>query len=323
MKYVFRKMCCILEWKYVLNVRQLIWVFNLVEKIHQLNVIIITFFLSLIFNSTFYYYVSYLYLVCLSCQSFFFLLSSPMHMKCSIYIWLIERSFFFPLDDELMNIITSTLNSISTIIDYSKIQIFFIFHLTSLFLNTYFLIHKFIFIFFSASFVINSTSTYIRFQVVPSPPSAQVHPQTKSPSEPIWILKKWTSWWRRRRTERERSSEEESKNGEGTYGRVLQEEGRVEEASDADESAATRHAWAGHRPGGLRHLPCRRTSLQEGQNSFSPLSLFIFFSCLSLIMDYMECPISQVGLISNPLKCSRICFLFLQKGKKKNNLVFA
>ena len=83
--------------------------------------------------------------------------------------------------------------------------------------------------------------------------------------------------------ERERERE---KNGEatGTDGRVLQEEGRVEEAPDAYESAPPRHSWPRHRPCRLRHLPRRRAGLQQALCSFffipfsPPFSDFLCFS---------------------------------------------
>ncbi|KAI5356435.1 hypothetical protein L3X38_009330 [Prunus dulcis] len=80
-------------------------------------------------------------------------------------------------------------------------------------------------------------------------------------------------------------------------GGVLQEEGRVEEAPDADESAPPRHSRPRHRSGGLRRLPCRRASLQPPHFSFCcflisrsfSLSFRLYHLCYSLSF------ISQMG----------------------------
>ncbi|XP_057493210.1 uncharacterized protein LOC130778719 [Actinidia eriantha] len=58
-----------------------------------------------------------------------------------------------------------------------------------------------------------------------------------------------------------RRRERERENGEttGTNRGVLQEEGRVEEAPDADEPAPPRHSRPRHSPRRLRHLPRRRS----------------------------------------------------------------
>nr|POE60599.1 hypothetical protein CFP56_77074 [Quercus suber] len=79
--------------------------------------------------------------------------------------------------------------------------------------------------------------------------------------------------------ERERNGEEAT----GTHGRVLQKEGRVEEAPDADESVPARHSWPRHRPRCLRRLPRRRAGLQKDPRSlsFSPPPS-IYFRCFSL-----------------------------------------
>ncbi|KAK8646188.1 hypothetical protein V6N13_119982 [Hibiscus sabdariffa] len=61
---------------------------------------------------------------------------------------------------------------------------------------------------------------------------------------------------------------------------ILQEEGRVEEASDARQSAPPRHPWPRHRPRRLWHLSGRGAGLQQGLCPFllSSSSSTIFFS---------------------------------------------
>ncbi|XP_057488497.1 uncharacterized protein LOC130774468 [Actinidia eriantha] len=61
---------------------------------------------------------------------------------------------------------------------------------------------------------------------------------------------------REREREREGAREWETT---GTNRGVLQEEGRVEEAPDADEPAPPRHSRPRHSPRRLRHLPRRRS----------------------------------------------------------------
>ncbi|KAI4367069.1 hypothetical protein MLD38_022850 [Melastoma candidum] len=55
----------------------------------------------------------------------------------------------------------------------------------------------------------------------------------------------------------------------GAHGGVLQEEGRVEEASHAYQSAPPRHPWTRHRHRRLRHLPRRRAGLQPHVQALS------------------------------------------------------
>ncbi|CAK9137431.1 unnamed protein product [Ilex paraguariensis] len=62
----------------------------------------------------------------------------------------------------------------------------------------------------------------------------------------------------------------------GTNRGVLQEKGRVEEVPDADQLAPPGHSWPRHSRRRLRHLPRRRSLLQQDLRSRS-LSLFVFF----------------------------------------------
>lgn len=93
--------------------------------------------------------------------------------------------------------------------------------------------------------------------------------------------------------------ENKRENGEATWTnrRILQEEGRVEEASDAQQSAPPRHPWPRHRPRRLWHLSGRRAGLQQDICSFllssSPTTIFFslplrsglpFFPFLSILL---------------------------------------
>ncbi|KAL6180702.1 hypothetical protein ACLB2K_047362 [Fragaria x ananassa] len=64
---------------------------------------------------------------------------------------------------------------------------------------------------------------------------------------------------RRKEKQRERNGKQQAA---GNHRRVFQEEGRVEEAPDAFESAPPRHSWPRHRSRRLRLLLGRRAVLQ-------------------------------------------------------------
>ncbi|KAL5854042.1 hypothetical protein ACOSQ3_003824 [Xanthoceras sorbifolium] len=51
--------------------------------------------------------------------------------------------------------------------------------------------------------------------------------------------------------------------------RIQEEEGRLEEAPDADQQPPQRHSWSRYRSCRFRHLLCRRTSLLQAHCSFS------------------------------------------------------
>lgn len=112
--------------------------------------------------------------------------------------------------------------------------------------------------------------------------------------------------------EEERPSEGASRNGKqqavGTHRGVLQEEGRVEEAPDAFESAPARHSWPRHRSRGLRRLLGRRAVLQSRhRSSFFFLLFFLlslnqwisFCTCRSVILCF------RFQLIRAPIESSK------------------
>ena len=121
---------------------------------------------------------------------------------------------------------------------------------------------------------------------------------------------------RRRRTNsvetRERERERNGEEATGTHGRVLQEEGRVEEAPDADESVPARHSWPRHRPRCLRRLPRWWAGLQKDPRSlsFSPPAS-IYFRCFSL--RSVPIPLIPMSLISDIfLRSSTLCWFWHQ-----------
>lgn len=66
----------------------------------------------------------------------------------------------------------------------------------------------------------------------------------------------------------EREGDREDGEAAGTNGRVLQEEGRVEEAPHAQQAAPPRHSRPRYRRRRLQHLPRRRSRLQQAIRSF-------------------------------------------------------
>ncbi|XP_052107778.1 uncharacterized protein LOC107465633 [Arachis duranensis] len=88
---------------------------------------------------------------------------------------------------------------------------------------------------------------------------------------------------RKKKTHRKR----ENGFGREKHSRILQEEGRVEEAPNAHQSVPPRPPWLRYRRCRLRHLPRRRADLQSRRRSFFPLSLSLplhrfFLSLISL-----------------------------------------
>ncbi|KAM5574214.1 hypothetical protein ABKV19_013615 [Rosa sericea] len=97
-------------------------------------------------------------------------------------------------------------------------------------------------------------------------------------------------------------SRERKRNGKqqavGTHRGVLQEEGRVEEAPDAFESAPPRHSRPRHRSGGLRRLLGRRAVLQPRHLSSSFSLLLLLFSLRIHSINLFQIGCSSRGMKS-------------------------